>query len=80
MAPVVKLHHEPVKPEPVKWQTVGEAMSSETGLLSRIDQHTNSVLSIPFVLAVILAILYAFGWGDLRQVLDFMSTGHILAR
>lgn len=57
-------------------QAAVPVMRNETGLLNVIEEHKKTVLSAPFVLAVVLAVVYAFGGNDLRRVLDFMSPGH----
>jgi len=56
------------------------ATPSETGVLSMIDRHRKAVLSSPFILAAVLGIVYVLGGDEVRQVLDFMSPGHILGR
>ena len=53
---------------------------SETGVLSMIDRHRKAVLSSPFILAAVLGIVYVLGGDEVRQVLDFMSPGHLLGR
>jgi hypothetical protein len=52
----------------------------ETGVLSMIDRHRKAVLSSPFILAAALGIVYVLGGDEVRQVLDFMSPGHIFGR
>ncbi len=56
------------------------ASPSETGVFSVIDRHRKAVLSSPFILAAVLGIVYVLGGDEVRQVLDFMSPGHILGR
>ena len=56
------------------------ATRHETGLLTLIDRHRKAVLSSPFILAALLCIVYVVGGNEVRQVLDFMSPGHILGR
>jgi len=53
---------------------------TEMGLLNRIEQHRNFVLATPFMLAAVLIAFYLFAGNEFRQVLDFMSPGHILGR
>ena len=50
----------------------------ETGWLSSIERHRKAVLSSPFILAVLLGVMYLVGGNEFRQVLDFMSPGRIL--
>lgn len=57
-------------------QTAVPVMPNETRLLNVIEQHRKTVLSVPFILAAILAVVYAYGGNDFRRVLDFMSPGH----
>jgi hypothetical protein len=66
-------------PAPVT-RKVPEAASGVMELLNLIEQHKRLVLSSPFILAVILALIYAFGGNEFRRVLDFMSPGHFLGR
>lgn len=59
---------------------LGESRSNGNTLFSLIDRHRKTVLSSPFILAGVLLVVYAFGGSEIRQVLDFMSPGHILGR
>jgi hypothetical protein len=58
----------------------GETMRNETGLLTLIEQHRKSVLSSPFVLAIILGLVYVFGGNEFRRVIDFIAPGRILGQ
>lgn len=62
-----------------QWGT-SVVMRHETGILNIIDQHRRIFLASPFVLAILLAVLYIFGPRELREVLDFMSPGRLLGR
>ncbi len=43
------------------------------GLLSAFDKHARLSLSIPFIFAGILIVLYYVGGNDLRRLLDFIT-------
>jgi hypothetical protein len=59
---------------------VGVAVRKELGVLSLIEAHRKTVLSTPFIFAAILIGLYMFAGNEFRQVLDFLSPGHIFGR
>jgi hypothetical protein len=54
------------------------SLSHGNALFSLIDRHRGMVLSSPFILAAALVIVHMLGGSEVRQVLDFMSPGHIL--
>jgi hypothetical protein len=56
----------------------GRFLSNGSALFSLIDRHRKIVLSSPFILAAALVIIHILGGSEVRQVLDFMSPGHIL--
>jgi hypothetical protein len=53
-------------------------LSNGSALFSLIDRHRKIVLSSPFILAAALVIVHMLGGSEVRQVLDFMSPGHIV--
>lgn len=59
---------------------VGEHVPNEAGFFTLIEQHRKTVLSTPFILAAILAVVYTLGGDEFRQVMDFFSPGHIFGR
>jgi hypothetical protein len=56
--------------------TERKSMHSST-LLAIIEQHRRAVLSSPFVLAFVLALIYIFGGNEFRRVIDFFAPGRI---
>jgi hypothetical protein len=58
-------------------QTEGETMRNEMGILNLIEQHRKTVLSTPFLLALVLGFVYALGGNEFRRVIDFFAPGHI---
>lgn len=55
-------------------------MRNETGVLNLIEQHRKTVLWSPFVLALVLGVVYMFAGNEFRQVIDFFAPGHIFGR
>ena len=55
-------------------------MRNETGVLNLIEQHRKTVLWSPFVLALVLGVVYMFAGSEFRQVIDFFAPGHIFGR
>ncbi|HXM08591.1 MAG TPA: hypothetical protein VN946_01430 [Terriglobales bacterium] len=56
------------------------SLSNGSALFGLIDRHRKIVLSSPFILAAALVIVHMLGGSEVRQVLDFMSPGHIVGR
>jgi hypothetical protein len=56
------------------------SLSNGSALFSLIDRHRKIVLSSPFILAAALVLTQILGGIEVRQVLDFMSPGHILGQ
>jgi hypothetical protein len=64
--------------DPNRRISLSASESNEPGLFRMIERHRKKVLSSPFILAAALVVVYVLGSTEVRQVLDFMSPGHIL--
>ncbi len=51
---------------------------NQGGLFEVVERHRAAVMSLPFFLAAVLFVMYAFGGSQIQEVLDFFGPGRLV--